>query len=106
SLAFYLIHQPVLIACVWLFSLASPPAALQNQEQGFLRSCAVACEESRDSSFCAAYCGCMLDALSKDGTLERMSGGQQSPELRAHVTEMAGMCTAKTDDMVTGGGMQ
>ncbi|MFC3207490.1 heparan-alpha-glucosaminide N-acetyltransferase [Aquamicrobium soli] len=105
SLAFYLIHQPVLIACVWLFSQISP-APVQTNEQGFLHSCAASCEETRDSAFCTAYCGCMLDALGKDGTLQRMSGGHEDPELRAHVTEMAGMCTATTDEAVTGGETQ
>jgi uncharacterized membrane protein len=104
SLAFYLIHQPVLIACVWLFSQIAP-APVQTRQQGFLNSCAASCEETRDSTFCTAYCGCMLDALDRDGTLERLAGTGQSPELNAHVTELAGMCTATTDEAVTGGDM-
>ena len=102
SLAFYLIHQPVLIASLWLVSQIAPAPVLPR-EASFLKSCQVSCEETRDSAFCPAYCGCMLKALAGDGTLERLYGADQSPELSAHVTELAGMCTASTDEAITEG---
>ena len=102
SLAFYLIHQPVLVACLWLFSQIAP-APVETRETSFLKSCEVSCEETRDSTFCPAYCGCMLDALGEDGTLDRLYGIDQSAELQAHVAELAGMCTASTDEAATEG---
>jgi uncharacterized membrane protein len=103
SLAFYLIHQPVLIASVWLFSQVMP-AHIETRQEGFLNSCQVSCEQTRDSAFCSTYCGCMLDELEKDDTLDRLYRADQSPELKAHVSELAGMCTARTDEAATGGG--
>ncbi len=102
SLAFYLVHQPVLIACVWLFSQIAPPP-VQPRQESFLQSCAASCEETRDSAFCTAYCACMLDALGEDGTLDRLYGSGRSPELTAHVADLAGMCTARIDEAATGG---
>jgi uncharacterized membrane protein len=102
SLAFYLIHQPVLIACVWVFSQIMP-AHVETRHNSFLKSCQASCEETRDTAFCSTYCVCMLDALEGDGTLDRLYSADQSPESRAHVSELAGMCTAKTDSGLAGG---
>ena len=104
SLAFYLIHQPVLIACVWLASQIAP-APVETRQDNFLRSCQVSCEQTRDSAFCRAYCGCMLDALGQDGTLDALYGGGQGADLDAHVAELAGQCTQRTDEAATGGEM-
>src|SRR5690606_36056214 len=49
SLAFYLIHQPVLIACIWLFSQVVPAAALSPQES-FLSSCTASWQQSREAA--------------------------------------------------------
>ncbi|MGB3540676.1 MAG: DUF1624 domain-containing protein [Mesorhizobium sp.] len=102
SLAFYLIHQPVLIACVWAFSQIMP-AHVESRQASFVRSCQISCGQSRDAAFCSTYCACMLDALEGEDTLDRLYAADQSPELKAHVTELAGMCTAKTDNAPTGG---
>lgn len=101
SLAFYLIHQPVLIAGVWLIAQLVP-APVQTRQQGFLNSCQASCQESREAAFCTGYCACMLDALAEDGTLDRLYGADQTPELKAHVGELAGACTAKTDEAASG----
>ncbi|WP_280822495.1 heparan-alpha-glucosaminide N-acetyltransferase [Pseudaminobacter soli (ex Li et al. 2025)] len=95
SLAFYLIHQPVLISCVWLFSQVMPPQQ-QSEEVRFRASCERTCEQTRDADFCSRYCVCMLDALEKD-QLTQLFSGTPSPELRARIEENAGMCTDKTD---------
>ena len=102
SLAFYLIHQPVLIACVWAFSQIMP-APVESRQASFVKSCQVSCGQSRDAAFCSTYCACMLGALEGDATLDRLYAADRSPELKAHVTELAGMCTARTDNAQTGG---
>lgn len=66
SLAFYLIHQPVLIALVWTFAQFMP-ATVTPPDVAFLNQCERACSESRDSRFCLRYCGCMLDEV-ENGT--------------------------------------
>jgi uncharacterized membrane protein len=96
SLAFYLIHQPVLIACVWLFSQIWP-AQVASPEAGFLNSCQASCLEMRDTNFCSRYCVCMLDALEGDGSLDKLSKGDQTADFRRHVGDLAAQCTANTD---------
>jgi len=105
SLAFYLIHQPVLIGCVWLFSQVMPPD-VPTQEVQFRTSCERTCQETRDGEFCTRYCACMLDTLEKDG-LDELFAGKQTPELRAKLEDSAGYCTAATEGAnPEGGGTQ
>jgi uncharacterized membrane protein len=101
SLAFYLVHQPVLIGCVWLFSQAFPPAALPPQD-AFLSSCHASCGQVRDNAFCTAYCGCMLGRLGKGDMLVRIDKGDVDPALQARIADLAGTCTAETDEKTEG----
>lgn len=96
SLAFYLIHQPVLIACVWLFSQLSPPQ-LATPEVQFRNSCERACEAEQSEEYCAFYCVCMLDKLESEKALDSVFAGEQSDALSAQVQGMAAACTAETD---------
>lgn len=105
SLAFYLIHQPLLIGSVWLFSQIMPAPA-ENRDVSFLKSCQVSCEQQRDTEFCSNYCVCMLDTLEGEATLDRLYNNDQTPEWKAHIGELAGACTAKTENTLTEGGQQ
>lgn len=103
SLAFYLIHQPVLISLVWLFAQVYP-APVETREVGFLKSCQRSCEQSRDTDFCTRYCVCMLDDLQKDNSFDRLYANDQGEDLKAHVGQTAAMCTANTDNQLFEGG--
>ncbi|MEP6563685.1 MAG: DUF1624 domain-containing protein [Mesorhizobium sp.] len=105
SLAFYLIHQPLLIGCVWLFSQIMP-AQVETREVTFLKSCQISCEQQRDTEFCSSYCVCMLDTLQSEATFDRLYNGDQTPEFRAHLGDLAGACTAKTESSMMEGGQQ
>lgn len=103
SLAFYLIHQPVLIACVWLFSQVFPPPPVPREVR--LEQCEVDCSGLRDKTFCARYCACMLDTLEQEGALESAFARDVSQALRSRVKDIAGFCTAEADGtMLEGGG--
>ena len=68
SLTFYLVHQPVLIGLVYLFSLVVPAAA-----PDFVAGCTAQCATQFDQSQCATYCACAeaeLVAADKLGPLE------------------------------------
>lgn len=97
SLAFYLIHQPILIVCIWLFSQAFPPTE-QSREVLFLQSCERTCGEQRDTEFCVRYCVCVLGALERDGTIESFYAGEQSEELSRKAEDAASQCTIETDN--------
>lgn len=102
SLAFYLLHQPVLIGGVWLLSQIAPPPAL-SPEQAFISSCQASCRELRDIVFCTGYCDCMLGRLADEDMLGRLDRGEVDAALRARVADFASTCTAETDSAVEGG---
>jgi uncharacterized membrane protein len=101
SLAFYLIHQPVLIGCVWLVSQVMPPTALSPQD-AFTSSCHASCQQVRDAAFCTRYCGCMLGRLDDGDMLVRLDKGDVDPALKARIADLASTCTVETDDAVEG----
>jgi uncharacterized membrane protein len=104
SLAVYLIHQPVLIACIWLFSQIFPAAGIPREVR-FIQSCRAACNEQRDSEFCTRYCSCMLDTLEREDAIEGVYAGERSEALQSRVEDIAGRCTVETEDaMLEGGG--
>jgi uncharacterized membrane protein len=104
SLAVYLIHQPVLIASVWLFAQVFPPSQ-ETREVRFLQSCEAACNEQRDTEFCTRYCVCMLGTLERGGAIEGVYAGDRSEALQSRVEDIAGRCTIETDNaMLEGGG--
>jgi uncharacterized membrane protein len=105
SLAFYLIHQPLLIGCVWLFAQVMP-AKVETPQVNFLKTCQLSCEQSRDTEFCSSYCVCMLDTLAGEGSLARLYGNDQTAEWNEHLRDIAGICTAKTDSKMMDGGGQ
>lgn len=97
SLAFYLIHQPVLIACVWLFSQAWPAPAVTPQAE-FSRACVRNCAEAREEAFCQRYCVCMLDRIEAENMLDSMfSSGSEA--LNSRLSDFALECTGETDGL-------
>jgi uncharacterized membrane protein len=105
SLAVYLIHQPVLIACIWLFAQIFPPTE-ETREVRFLQSCEAACKEQRDTEFCPRYCVCMLDTLERENAIAGVYAGDRSDELQDQVEDIAGRCTIATDNAMLEGGSQ
>ncbi|MDG4880071.1 DUF1624 domain-containing protein [Mesorhizobium sp. WSM4884] len=91
SLAFYLIHQPLLYGGVSLYSQFWPGEAQ-------LRQCQVMCEQTHDDKFCSNYCACAFDALKADKT-------QYSTQeaFNEHVADVASTCTAATESKMEGG---
>lgn len=96
SLAVYLIHQPVLLAMLWLASQLVPPQPL-SAEARFMPACRNACTETRDSRFCSLYCGCMLETLQSEGVLDQLFDGSGGADAGSRIEDMAATCTARTD---------
>ena len=105
SLAFYLIHQPLLIGCVWLFSQVMP-AQVETVQVNFLKTCQRSCEQTRNATFCSSYCGCMLTTLEGEAALDRLENNDQTAEFRAHLGDLAASCTGQTEDKMDEGGTQ
>jgi uncharacterized membrane protein len=103
SLAFYLIHQPVLISCVWAFAQLFP-ADRPSPEVEFRQSCEAQCADFRDEEFCTRYCVCMLDELEATGSADKVFADNQSAADRAQLQKLAAQCTERTDKIMSEGG--
>ncbi|MDE1158697.1 MAG: DUF1624 domain-containing protein [Neorhizobium sp.] len=92
SLAFYLIHQPVLLALVYLFS-AVHPAPPPDPRLGYVRSCQQSCmAESGDPKLCSYFCSCTADRLISDNLMTPLQKGTITPQ-DSRITEMAQECS-------------
>ena len=102
SLAFYLVHQPVLIGCVWVFAQFFP-AAIESPEVEFRQSCEAQCADFRDAEFCTRYCVCMLDELEANGMADAVFADAQTAAQRAQLQSLAAQCTERTDAIMSKG---
>jgi len=60
SLLTYLVHQPVLLAGLWVFTaIAGPP----DRTPAFLSGCQANCVKDNDAAFCTRFCQCTADGL-------------------------------------------
>jgi uncharacterized membrane protein len=99
SLAFYLIHQPVLLSLVWVASQFLP-ASEDMRNANFTAVCQRQCLELRDEAFCQAYCLCMLDRLEKEGVLDEAAAGSMTEAINEKVLQTAALCTAETESLM------
>ena len=94
SLAFYLIHQPVLIGCVWLFAQIVP-APVETPRSGLPEGLPGSCEQQRDTEFCAAIvCACWTRSKG-EAAFDRLTMATD-PGVQSASRRLAGICTAKT----------
>lgn len=71
SLAFYLLHQPVLIAIVYVFSLVIPAQSNSaDAAANVFSACIATCTETSDQAFCVRYCECAVDAMVANDILQ------------------------------------
>lgn len=96
SLAVYLVHQPVLIAGLFLVTQVYPPAQL-SQEAQFTSACVVQCQETHAASFCQHYCGCVAEGLLKEQRFDEIYAGTPSAETSSRLQEIVSMCTFEAE---------
>jgi uncharacterized membrane protein len=93
SLAIYLIHQPLLIALVYGFSLVVPaPAA--DPVVGYTKSCMRACENGSSAAFCQSFCGCTLDRLIGENLFADLNRGAIDITTDERISKISSQCTA------------
>ncbi|MCY1668692.1 heparan-alpha-glucosaminide N-acetyltransferase [Rhizobium sp. SL86] len=94
SLAFYLVHQPVLIGIVYLATLVAPPPA-PDPIAGYNRSCQATCTAGgNDAGLCQRFCACTADRLVAQSLFQPMQKGEINPSKDQRVLDIAGQCTA------------
>lgn len=93
SMAFYLIHQPVLIALVYLASVLAPPPPPDRAVE-YRRSCQQSCMASGSPErFCTSFCGCTLDKLQEESLLQPLQSGTIIATQDERVLKLARECT-------------
>ncbi|MBB4954637.1 putative membrane protein [Agrobacterium vitis] len=93
SMAFYLIHQPVLISLVYLASIMAPPPPPDRAAE-YRRSCQQSCVAGGSPiGFCTSFCGCTLDKLQTGNLLEPLQSGTIIATQDDRVLKLARECT-------------
>lgn len=93
SMAFYLIHQPVLIALVYLASLLAPPPPPDRAAE-YSRSCQQSCVAGGSAAnFCTQFCGCTLGKLQDQKLLQPLQSGAIIATQDERVLKLARECT-------------
>lgn len=93
SLIVYLVHQPVLIALVYLFSLIHP-APPPDPRVGYLRFCTQYCtSDGYDQPFCQRYCECGADGLAGQSLLVPLMNNVLKPGDNDRVQKITRECS-------------
>ncbi|WP_312222500.1 DUF1624 domain-containing protein [Rhizobium rhizoryzae] len=96
SLLFYLLHQPILIACVYLASLVIPPPA-PDLVSGYERDCRPSCEaQGNDAGLCERFCGCTARALGGQSLLQPLYRGEINLEGDERVNKIVQECSIQS----------
>jgi uncharacterized membrane protein len=74
SLAFYLVHQPVLIAIAYGLTFVMPPAK-PDPVQGYLQQCQTSCQQQEDEALCRSFCQCTLERLQAENLFTPLQSG-------------------------------
>ncbi|MEX3009144.1 DUF1624 domain-containing protein [Hoeflea sp. TYP-13] len=93
SLAFYLLHQPVLISLVYLASLVFPAPAADPIASN-IRSCNHTCVQNNPAEFCSRFCDCTINELVRADLIDAARKSQSSGEQDAGINEIVNTCTA------------
>jgi uncharacterized membrane protein len=95
SLAFYLLHQPLLIGGLWLVSQILPPPPASPES--FKQSCVAQCLGPYDTEFCTRYCDCFYGELVSKGVAEAVLTNKVTPAIEALVPDISSFCTIETE---------
>lgn len=93
SLLIYLLHQPVLIAIVYLLSITVPPPQADPRES-YMRACESGCVGSGNGeALCRSFCGCTADGLQAQALLTPMQEGSINAQTDERVIALAQECS-------------
>jgi uncharacterized membrane protein len=93
SLVFYLVHQPVLISILYVFSLVVPAPQVPPATK-YVESCEMTCKPDRDANFCRQFCSCTLKRLQQTKLLVPFQSGAISVDDDVRIKDIAVECTA------------
>ncbi|MET0749282.1 MAG: DUF1624 domain-containing protein [Rhizobium sp.] len=92
SLAFYLLHQPILFGLVYLLSVIAP-APKTDPSVGYLRQCQVSCVKSAGEALCHSFCQCTLAQMKAQSLFEPLQSGAIQADNNDRIQGIALQCT-------------
>jgi uncharacterized membrane protein len=92
SLMIYLVHQPLLFALVYAYSLGFP-AAKPDPVETYQNNCVASCSLQESAAVCTAFCGCTLDKLMEENLFEPLNEGKIDVKTDERIARIAGQCT-------------
>lgn len=92
SLAFYLIHQPVLMALIYGLTFILPPT---EPKRAFIQACQTNCEQQGSKQLCAQFCACVTQDLNRKNIATQIYNGQVTEAINLSLQESAQTCSAK-----------
>lgn len=96
SLAFYLVHQPVLLSLVWV-AWQIAPATPADPLPAFVAECETSCQANNSAAFCKRFCGCVTGELLSQELFQPFVSGQITQESDARIPAIAEQCTAASN---------
>ncbi|MBB4572967.1 heparan-alpha-glucosaminide N-acetyltransferase [Rhizobium lentis] len=96
SLAFYLIHQPVLIAIAYGLSLLVPPQTPDPAET-YLRQCNSTCVMQQGEALCRSFCQCTLGKLQAQNLLIPLQANEIDVQKDERVQTLVTECSAEAE---------
>ncbi len=96
SLTVYLLHQPVLIAGLYLASFVVPPPAV-DPVASYIGSCEASCaEQGNEAELCQRFCSCTLEGLQAENLFEPLQSGAILGDQDARIQTLAEECTLRS----------
>ena len=96
SLTVYLLHQPILIAGLYLASFVVPPPAVDPVAQ-YTGSCEASClEQGNEAGLCQRFCACTLERLQAENLFEPLQSGAILPDQDQRIQTLADDCTIRS----------
>lgn len=94
SLAFYLLHQPILLSLVWAVSQINPAPPV-DPIPGFVSECRTGCAANNSALFCEQFCSCVTDELLSQDLFQPFIAGEITQDSDARIPAIADQCTAR-----------
>lgn len=96
SLTVYLLHQPILIAGLYLASFVIPPPAADPVAQ-YIGSCEAGClEQGNEAGLCQRFCACTLEQLQAQSLFEPLQSGAILGDQDQRIQTLANECTVRS----------